>query len=175
VTKKPARVPADSPGLRKYKAKAKQVARHEMAVRFPVLTMMLKSYHIDLVRVAYSGGGDSGNMDDTTLCRKNSTPPADLKEVEGSDTGYSCPDGYTAVKIVDEAKSRDVLDRIEALCEARWGDNDVADWCNNEGGGGVISLDVLKGTLTADHHYNETVQHDANFAGFGDAKEGKPT
>lgn len=143
----------DSPQLRKHKAEAK----NEFARLFPSLVLLLKAHNVAKVTVEYSGSGDDGNINTITYL------DADGKGIRFP-TDSADWDPYKASTGV----RMDLDERIQKVVDARMENaNDISDWCNGEGGGGELTLDVDKGTLKAKHYYNVTYQKSANYSGWG--------
>lgn len=93
--------------------------------------MALKDLGITKIQVDYSGGGDSGQIDDITFMGKD-------------DKSLEVPS--------------DTKDQVEKY--AYYLLEDVEDWYNNEGGWGQINIDVINNTYHIENNIR-TVEYES--------------
>jgi hypothetical protein len=115
----------------------------------------LAAQGFEYIKIQYSGGGDSGCIDDVYLVRQGAIKIEDGEVSENNDRDYADPDRKLRLLIEEKAYDR-VL-------------NNADDWYNNEGGGGTLYISTMDGTYHGDHYVNETTTHDSTLTGkFGD-------
>jgi len=100
------------------------------------------SIRMTRVHIEYSGGGDSGQVDDVLCFDEN--------------------DKTMSMDLVDSV----CIDYINELFDTHISEN-IEDWYNNEGGSGEVEIDVKTGRITVENHVNivETVQYEHEFNG----------
>lgn len=101
------------------------------------LITKLISLGVEVIAIEYSGSGDSGDID---AVHYHTNPKFNYKKEEF--------DNY--VKNLDSSIYDGVLSLINY------------DWYNNEGGAGVLYLDLLHGKYNVDGHYYITETQDAS-------------
>lgn len=116
----------------------------------------LAAQGFEFIKINYSGGGDSGCIDDVYLLFHGTATIEGDNISENNDRDYAHPD--TVLKELIEQKALDqVLDKAD-------------DWWNNEGGGGTLYISTLDGSYYGDHYVNVTDTIDSKLTGkFGDA------
>jgi hypothetical protein len=115
----------------------------------------LAAQGFEYIKIEYSGGGDSGCIDDVYLVRQGCIKIEDGEVSENNDRDYANPNEELKDLIKEKATDH-VLDKAD-------------DWYNNEGGGGILYICTLDGTYHGDHYVNETTTHDSTLTGkFGD-------
>ena len=110
--------------------------------RKELLMTLLKVMGGTKVHVSFSGGGDSGNIDNAELLDSDDKP-IDLKGAEfewESEESYHDPDAdkWRMRSIVETMPLNDILVKIteDAL------ESTSLDWYNNEGGQGALTIDL---------------------------------
>jgi hypothetical protein len=115
----------------------------------------LAAQGFEYIKIEYSGGGDSGCIDDVYLVRQGHIKIEDGEVSENNDGYYAHPN-QELKNLIGEKATNHVLDKAD-------------DWWNNDGGGGVLYICTLDGTYHGDHYVNETTTHDSILTGqFGD-------
>ena len=116
----------------------------------------LAAQGFEFIKINYSGGGDSGCIDDVYLLFHGTATIEGDNISENNDRDYAHPD--TVLEELIEQKALDqVLDKAD-------------DWWNNEGGGGTLYISTLDGSYYGDHYVNVTDTIDSKLTGkFGDA------
>jgi hypothetical protein len=115
----------------------------------------LAAQGFEYIKIEYSGGGDSGCIDDVYLVPQGCIKIEDGEVSENNDRDYANPNEELKDLIKEKATDH-VLDKAD-------------DWYNNDGGGGVLYICTLDGTYHGDHYVNETTTHDSILTGkFGD-------
>jgi hypothetical protein len=103
------------------------------------------------VQINYSGGGDSGAID-TIIYLK----PEDIAE----DISH-----YELNEEQKETLNETVRNFVEDIAWKRL--NDIEDWWNNDGGFGVMTIDIPSGEFTIENNtyyqMTETYNHDGKF------------
>lgn len=93
----------------------------------------------------YSGGGDSGSIDDIYLIPKDAAEQDEHGTIRISD--------YNIVWNVKDGISRElhqlISDRIYSIIL-----DDASDWYNNDGGGGTGCICTENGDFSVDHYVN---------------------
>jgi hypothetical protein len=106
----------------------------------------------DYIKIHYSGGGDSGGIDDVYLLPTGCVIIEDGRvEDESSYDEYTHPDDELQEIIANKAYEN-ILHTAE-------------DWWNNDGGGGTLYISTLDGSYYGNHYVNETITHDSQLSG----------
>ena len=92
---------------------------------------------ITIIELHYSGCGDSGEMTEVVAYDKDNNILTDYSEV-----------------LVKKGKDINLYDDWSEICY----DLLTYDWYNNDGGGGVIYIDLKNMNIEVDGYYNETVE-----------------
>lgn len=118
----------------------------------------LKKLNIKYVNIRYSGSGDSGQIDDVDAFGKFSKKPRNLQEV--SDTYTRGADNVIVIPPVLGIAVQEIGNEI---IESKYGGFE-----NNDGGSGVVTLDVDNDKINHIHneYYTEsnTTNYEENFA-----------
>ena len=115
----------------------------------------LAAQGFEYIKIYYSGGGDSGCIDDVYLVHQGSIKIEDDVVSENNDRDYAHPNQELRV-IIEEKAYHHVLDGAD-------------DWYNNDGGGGTLYISTMDGSYHADHYVNVTDTIDSKLTGqFGD-------
>jgi hypothetical protein len=115
----------------------------------------LAAQGFEYIKIQYSGGGDSGCIDDVYLLFHGTATIEDGEVSESNDRDYAHPN-QELKNLIEEKATNQVLDKAD-------------DWWNNEGCGGTLYISTLDGTYHGDHYVNETTTHDSTLTGkFGD-------
>ena len=85
----------------------------------------------DRIMFRYSGGGDSGDIEEPILIKPGEDPHA-LEYIDSKERRKPI--------------MRDALDFIKTIVDKRLGGDDVEDWWNNDGGFGNIVINIPSGT-----------------------------
>lgn len=108
--------------------------------------MHLQDIGVNEVRVEYSGGGDSGGIEDTSFYHRNS-----------NDIGVN---GDTLNDKVDPAIKTIIEDAAYLKL------NEIEDWWNNDGGYGSMTINVPSGEYTINNNIRitdyEVYNHDGS-------------
>ena len=119
------------------------------------LLLQLADLGVTGIKIIYSGGGDSGAIDDIIYTTEEVTNLEDLENLDQySENVLNLKDLSTSLysDIEDFAHSK-LLDSIE-------------DWWNNEGGYGTILIAIPSGNYTINNNIyftnTETYNHDGN-------------
>lgn len=106
-----------------------------------LLTYLASLYEqgVRLVRVHFSGGGDSGDIDSVDCYD-------DVETKQSHD------------KLADDFDEDGFRDALHALITSKV----THDWYNNEGGGGEININLETCNLSVRSYYYETVEHDGD-------------
>lgn len=116
----------------------------------------LAAQGFEFIKINYSGGGDSGCIDDVYLLFHGTTTIEDDNVSENNDRDYAHPDAVLK-ELIEQKALAQVLDKAD-------------DWWNNEGGGGTLYISTLDGSYYGDHYVNVTETIDSKLTGkFGDA------
>lgn len=97
---------------------------------------LLQDLGVTEIKVNYSGGGDSGQIDDIEYCNPK------VK-------------GFTS-----DAIPKEILDRVEKIAYTLL--EDIADWYNNEGGYGTVFIKLPSFEYDIDGHYYEEAESTYN-------------
>lgn len=137
----------------------------------------LRAMGVTQVVVEYSGGGDSGSIDGIAACKKDSPPDtwSPIEEIEAAHEAAH-PTNKVVVEVtaaIEGSKSGLMRERIEELCYEALDHVDAEDWCNNDGGGGTMTIyveagehdgePVDAGTIKFDHYYNVIKRHESSY------------
>jgi hypothetical protein len=115
----------------------------------------LAAQGFEYIKIQYSGGGDSGCIDDVYLLFHGTVTIEDGEVSENNDRDYGTPD-YVLKELIEEKATTHVLDEAD-------------DWWNNEGGGGTLYISTLDGTYYGNHYVNVSDTIDSTLTGkFGD-------
>jgi len=115
----------------------------------------LAAQGFEYIKIQYSGGGDSGCIDDVYLLFHGTATIEDGEVSENNDRDYATPDDVLK-ELIEEKALKQVLDKAD-------------DWWNNEGGGGTLYISTLDGTYHGDHYINVSDTIDSTLTGkFGD-------
>jgi hypothetical protein len=107
------------------------------------------------IKIEYSGGGDSGCIDDVYLVYQGGIKIEDGGVSENNDRDYAHPN-QELKDIIEEKASNQVLDKAD-------------DWWNNDGGGGTLYISTMDGSYHGHHFVNYTETIDSTLTGkFGD-------
>lgn len=111
--------------------------------------------NVNYVGITYSGGGDSGAIDEKYLFR---TLPEDI--IQSGEIEYDFTDREDIEVIDDKEIEPQILIRVEDLFFPHL--NNIEDWWNNEGGYGSAVLDLNRMMLQINNntYYTETHKHD---------------
>lgn len=125
----------DSPELAQYKADQ----AHWLAQNQPSILLLMLTTGAAKIQAVFSGGGDSGQIDEVHLLDANG-------------------------KLMDEAhhkENQEAISKIEDFIYTRLEDMPF-DWVNNEGGSGTLTIDVKTGECEIDgqEYVTETVNHE---------------
>lgn len=134
----------------------------------------LKLLGVQTVNVSFSGGGDSGSIDDITA-RDAAMNPVNLTTHEltwvATSSHYSSSGWVTNSSDVIEP-IRDIVERVAYAALEKSG----LDWYNNDGGQGEFTIDLSVSppeiTLNVGVNYTQTDEHVFNFSGIKDGIEG---
>jgi len=115
----------------------------------------LAAQGFEYIKIQYSGGGDSGCIDDVYLLFHGTATIEDGEVSENNDRDYAHPNQELKNLIEEKATNR-VLDKADG-------------WWINEGGGGTLYISTLDGTYHGDHYVYEATTHASTLTGkFGD-------
>ena len=139
----------------------------------------LRALGITHVIVEYSGSGDSGSVHEVSAILPGGNVDdyearQDITELEASKPES---DQIILLRIRDRllgAAVKPLHARIESLCYAALDAVNADDWCNNDGGGGTMTIyvednneltgeHVCAGTIKIAHYYNETIAHESSY------------
>ena len=115
----------------------------------------LAAQGFEYIKIHYSGGGDSGCIDDVYLLFQGTATIKDGEVSENNDRDYAHPN-QELKDLIEEKATNQVLDKAD-------------DWWNNEGGGGTLYICTLDGSYHGDHYVNVTETIGSTLTGqFGD-------
>jgi hypothetical protein len=115
----------------------------------------LAAQGFEYIKIQYSGGGDSGCIDDVYLVHQGTIEIEDGIVSENNDRDYADPDEELK-DLIEEKAIKHVLDNAD-------------DWWNNEGGGGTLYISTADGSYHGHHYVNVTETIDSVLTGkFGD-------
>lgn len=115
----------------------------------------LAAQGFEYIEINYSGGGDSGAIDDISLLPHGTIT---IKDGEVSKkNNKDCADPDNELKdLIDRKAEEHVL-------------NHAADWWNNDGGGGTLYISTMDGSYHGEHYVNYTETDNSILTGkFGD-------
>lgn len=95
---------------------------------------LLQDLGVTEIKVNYSGGGDSGQIDDIEYCNPK-------------------VNGFTSAS---DAIPKEILDRVEKIAYTLL--EDIGDWYNNEGGYGTVFIKLPSFEYDIDAHYYEEAE-----------------
>ncbi len=98
----------------------------------------LKDMNVEKVEVVYDGSGDSGSIEEVA---------------------YTDSKGDSVMGVPQE-----VTDHIENLCYDYLLEQ-VGDWVNDDGGHGVVAIDVNEGSYEIRSHIREMIVHSSTYDG----------
>jgi len=123
--------------------------------------------------IYYSGGGDSGQIDDINVHLKDVDDVCNLQEAEAK---APKTDQMILMKIRDRLlgeNTSSLEERVDSLVYQCLEDVQATDWVNNDGGGGTMIIyvedgehddgSVTAGTIKINHYYNITEQETENY------------
>jgi hypothetical protein len=121
----------------------------------PILLSLLHLYNqgIRLVTVGFSGGGDSGDVQDVHYYRDGSGD-----EVSGPKQVWNSEKQQVDLVPGEVDEPEHFTDQLYELIQSHVDH----DWVNNEGGGGTIDIDLNTLEVDIQSYWNETVQRDAD-------------
>jgi hypothetical protein len=115
----------------------------------------LAAQGFEYIKIQYSGGGDSGCIDDVYLLFHGTATIEDGEVSENNDRDYADPN-QELKNLIEEKATNHVLDKAD-------------DWWNNEGGGGTLYISTMDGSYHGHHYVNYTETIDSTLTGkFGD-------
>ena len=119
------------------------------------LLLQLADLGVTGIKIIYSGGGDSGAIDDIIYTTEEVTFLEDLENLDQY--------GENVLNLRDLSTS--LYSDIEDFATSKLLDN-VEDWWNNEGGYGTVLITIPSGNYTINNHIyftnTETYNHDGN-------------
>jgi hypothetical protein len=123
------------------------------------LLLKLADLGVTGIKIIYSGGGDSGAIDDVVYT---------TEKISNDEYGFmrieDIPNWGENVLYVKDLDS-DLCDTIESFAEEKIL-NDVEDWWNNDGGHGAMLIKVPSGEYKIENNIyitnTETYNHDGN-------------
>ena len=118
------------------------------------LLLKLADLGVTGIKLFYSGGGDSGAIDDILYTTKEIVDIEDINYLHnfGDDTIY--------LKDLDSALNQDIENFAEEKIL-----NDIEDWWNNDGGYGVMLIAVPSGNYKIDNTIYFTESHEYHHDG----------
>lgn len=137
----------------------------------------LRTMGVTQAVVEYSGGGDSGGVDSIAACMKSS-PPDTWSPIEVIEAAHEAahPTSKVVAEVTAAIEGSELISmrkRIEELCYEALDHVNAEDWCNNDGGGGTMTIyvedgehndePVVAGTIKVEHYYNEITRHEARY------------
>jgi hypothetical protein len=136
--------------------KMKQEAKDRARVNRDLILSVLQKIKATHVVIAYSGSGDSGQIDSVDIYREKDVINAKgAIKVLGRETHWN-----EKTNAWDEKVEHKILPLDEALREFvyDWIEAEHAGWENNDGASGECTIDVSKGTFTLGHnsYYTES-------------------
>jgi len=115
----------------------------------------LAAQGFEYIKINYSGGGDSGAIEDVSLLFPGAVTINDGEVSEKNANDYADPDDELKDLIENKAHEH-VL-------------NNADDWWNNDGGGGTLYISTMDGSYHGEHYVNYTETHNSILTGkFGD-------
>jgi hypothetical protein len=119
------------------------------------LLLQLADLGVTGIKIFYSGGGDSGAIDDIIYTTEEVTFLEDLENLDQY--------GENVLNLRDLSTS--LYSDIEDFATSKLLDN-VEDWWNNEGGYGTVLITIPSGNYKINNHIyftnTETYNHDGN-------------
>jgi hypothetical protein len=113
------------------------------------LLLKLADLGVTGIKLFYSGGGDSGAIDDIVYTTKEIVDIEDINYLE------NFGDEVLYLKDLDSALNQDIENFAEEKIL-----NDIEDWWNNDGGYGVMLIAVPSGNYKIDNTIYFTESHD---------------
>ena len=98
-------------------------------LEFAMILTSLDEHGVDVITARYSGGGDSGEIEEVDL---------EYRRVLEKNERRSYPENWGQI-------SEEIQEWLYQRLEGE------ADWCNNEGGEGDLRIDVPSGEYTINH------------------------
>jgi hypothetical protein len=115
----------------------------------------LAAQGFEYIKIEYSGGGDSGCIDDVLLLFNDTVTIEDGEVSKNNDRDYGTPDAVLK-ELIEEKATTHVLNKAD-------------DWWNNEGGGGTLYISTMDGSYHGHHYVNYSETIDSTLTGkFGD-------
>ena len=119
------------------------------------LLLKLADLGVTGIKIFYSGGGDSGALDDIVYTKK------EIGDLEDINYLQNFGDEVVVLKDLDSALNADIENFAEEKIL-----NDIEDWWNNDGGYGVMLIAVPSGNYKIDNTIyitnTEEYHHDGN-------------
>lgn len=106
----------------------------------------------DYIKIHYSGGGDSGGIDDVLLVPTGCVIITDGTVEDESSYSECTPPDDELKEIIENKAYENILNTAE-------------DWWNNDGGGGTLYISTLDGSYHGHHYVNEIITHDSELSG----------
>ena len=107
---------------------------------FTHILFNLAAQGISHIKISYNGSGDSGAIDEVWAIKRGDIEEKD-GEIKEKDNLEELELNKDLKQIIEEASYNQIL-------------NDADDWCNNDGGGGVLYLSTADGSYYCDHYIN---------------------
>lgn len=138
---------------------------------------ILKNLGVAKVVIDYSGSGDSGQIDTISAYRADDleTDPNGAQDVDDLVRAHAPANEIVmrvAAKLLDE-KDEKLSSALEQFAYDALESLDVEDWCNNDGGDGVMTIYVEAGEndgeeypaghIRVDHGYNVSERHAVSY------------
>jgi hypothetical protein len=118
------------------------------------LLLKLADLGVTGIKIFYSGGGDSGALDDIVYTTKEIVDIEDINYLE------NFGEGVLNLKDLDSALSSDIENFAEEQIL-----NDIEDWWNNDGGYGVMLIAIPSGKYKINNTIYFTESHEYNHDG----------
>jgi hypothetical protein len=119
------------------------------------LLLKLADLGVTGIKIFYSGGGDSGALDDIVYTTK------EIVDIEDINYLQNFGDEVLYLKDLDSALDQDIENFAEEKIL-----NDIEDWWNNDGGYGVMLIAVPSGNYKINNNIyfteTETYNHNGN-------------
>lgn len=132
----------------------------------------LAALGIDYVEVEYSGSGDSGQVDNVAGYRRKSDDSYEKADVNAPLSPEVVP-LLVSRRLLDEPMD-EMSKALEDFCYDALDHVNASDWCNNDGGGGKMTIFVVDGedeygderpagTIHFEHYYNVVHRVDEDY------------